>query len=163
MPGWRERAGTDPGRKASEGPACGRAVGEAGDGIGEVGDAVVGVDGREVAGEAGGDRRRNGGEEELLVLGGLHVGIRADGLGAEPSHHGLNGRVARVKGQERAGQPDATTVKRERHGYRRPKCQGCKGVEGVVRLRVRERTGRVVRAEQRGPTAGGGRDGAEEL
>ena len=103
MPGWRERSSTDLGRKASKGPACGRAVGEAGDGIGEVGNAVVGVDGGEVAGETGRDRRRNGGEEKLLVLGGLHVGIRADGLGAEPSHHGLNGRVARVKSQERTG------------------------------------------------------------
>ena len=72
--GWRERgAGSDSGREASEGPACGRAVGEAGDGIGEVGDAVVGVDGWEIAGETGGDWRRNGGEEEFLVLGGFHV------------------------------------------------------------------------------------------
>jgi hypothetical protein len=98
VPGWRERGGTGSGRKASEGPACGKAVGEAGDGIGEVSDAVVSVDGGKVAGEAGGDWRGNGREEELLVLGGLHVGIRADGLGAEPPHHGLDGRVARVKG-----------------------------------------------------------------
>jgi hypothetical protein len=60
--GWRER-GTDPdsGGEASEGLACGRAVGEADDGVGEVGDAVVRVGGWEIAGETGGDWRRNGG------------------------------------------------------------------------------------------------------
>ena len=92
--GGRERgADSDSGREASEELACGRVVGEAGDGVGEVGDAVVRVDGWEIAGETGGDRRRNGGEEESLVLGGLHMGVRADGLRTEPSHHGLNGGV----------------------------------------------------------------------
>ena len=80
--GWRERgADLDSGGETSEGLACGRALGEADDGVGEVGDAVVRVDGWEIAGETGGDRRRNGGEKEFLVLGGLNVGIRADGLG----------------------------------------------------------------------------------
>ena len=37
---------------------------------------------REERRETGGDWRRNGGEEESSVLGGLHMGVRADGLRA---------------------------------------------------------------------------------
>ena len=69
--GWRERgACPGSGREASEGLACGRAVGEAGEGVGEVGDAVVRVDGWEITGETGGDWHKNGREVEFLVLGG---------------------------------------------------------------------------------------------
>jgi hypothetical protein len=88
------RAGPGSGMEAGEGPAHGGPVGEAGDCIGEVCDAVVGVNGREVAGETGGDWCGDGGEKEFLVLSGLHVSIGADGLWAEPPHHGLDGRVA---------------------------------------------------------------------
>ena len=139
--------------EASEGLARRRGIREAGDGVGEVGDAVVRVDGREVAGEAGQviGAEIYGGAEESLVFSGLHVGVGADRLRTEPPHHGLNDGITRVAGKERACQPDATAVERERYGYRRPKCQGFKGVEGAVCLCVvRERTRRIGSTEQRG-------------
>ena len=60
-----------PGGEASEGLARRRVVREfeTGDGVGEVGDAVVFVDSWGISGEARGDWRGNGGEEESRVFG----------------------------------------------------------------------------------------------
>ena len=101
--------------EVGQGGAGDRVTGDPGNGIGQVSDAGVGVDGWEIAGEARGDRCAYSRHQQPLIVRRLHVRVSTDRLRTKPANHRLDGGVARVTREQRAGKPDSATVEREGH------------------------------------------------